>query len=399
MRAMTRPRQNILALHSAATAADVAAAPRATHAVQLSGADAPSKIQLLPLGTFSGRDGRGPYTVADAAAIIAHSKALAPDGQLPVDYGHEMELGDAGARAAGWITDITLEDDGIYGAVSWTAAAAKSISDREFRFISPAFAHDAAGNVLALISAALTNKPNLDLQSLNTHNSRAVRQSSTTQENHTMQKSLLERLRESFGLAADATEETVVAHSSALAAREAKVTPMFKAICTELKVEETAELSVITAAIAARSASTHAANAAPDPAKFAPMGVVLDLTERLAKATASSTANASEVAVHAAMAAGKLTPAQKEWALAYHAQDPKGFDAFIVKSPVILKPENGTTTETERLASTHAAQNGELKLDEDEVAMCAQMGLTQEDMLKTKKANLAAASSRHTTRK
>lgn len=38
-----------------------------THAMVIAGS-APDWVQLLPLGKFSGRDGRGPYRIADLAA-------------------------------------------------------------------------------------------------------------------------------------------------------------------------------------------------------------------------------------------------------------------------------------------------------------------------------------------
>ena len=46
-------------------------------------------VHLLPLGTFNGRDGRGPYMVRDAADIIAATRKLGMD--LPVDYEHQID--------------------------------------------------------------------------------------------------------------------------------------------------------------------------------------------------------------------------------------------------------------------------------------------------------------------
>ncbi|MCE5333192.1 MAG: phage protease [Desulfobacteraceae bacterium] len=37
-----------------------------------------------------------------------------------------------------------------------------------------------------------------------------------------------------------------------------------------------------------------------------------------------------------AIAAGKITPAQKEWAEAYALTDPEGFRLFVAKAPVVV---------------------------------------------------------------
>jgi phage I-like protein len=44
----------------------------------LAGNGAPEWVHLVPAGRFSGVDGRGPYTLADPAAVIAAS--LPPAG-------------------------------------------------------------------------------------------------------------------------------------------------------------------------------------------------------------------------------------------------------------------------------------------------------------------------------
>ncbi len=48
---------------------------------------APEWIEILPLGTFTASDGRGPFH-ADGPAIIAATKAHGLNKGLPVDYDH-----------------------------------------------------------------------------------------------------------------------------------------------------------------------------------------------------------------------------------------------------------------------------------------------------------------------
>ena len=46
--------------------------------------DAPGWMQLFPTGTFSGRDGRGPYT-CDPVSVVAQTRAHNGPLDIPVD--------------------------------------------------------------------------------------------------------------------------------------------------------------------------------------------------------------------------------------------------------------------------------------------------------------------------
>ena len=124
---------------------------------------APEWVQLIPAGEFKGIDGRGPYHVANAQAVIASSMARA-QGKLPVDENHGTQraakLG-LGAPARGWIVEMATREDGIWGRVEWTEAGRALVGDGAYRGISPVFEHTASGGVVRILSAALTNDPNL----------------------------------------------------------------------------------------------------------------------------------------------------------------------------------------------------------------------------------------------
>mgnify|MGYP002234048280 CR=1 FL=1 len=53
--------------------------------------DAPDWMQLFPTGTFSGRDGRGPYT-CDPVSVVAQTRAHNGPLDIPVDYDHQLEF-------------------------------------------------------------------------------------------------------------------------------------------------------------------------------------------------------------------------------------------------------------------------------------------------------------------
>jgi len=93
----------------------------------------PDWIQLIPAGSFRGRDGRGPYVLDDPGAVIAATNALRMRAGIPIDYDHATDFAAPNgnpAPAAGWITEFAIRDGAIWGRVEWTERAANA----ELRF-------------------------------------------------------------------------------------------------------------------------------------------------------------------------------------------------------------------------------------------------------------------------
>jgi phage I-like protein len=76
-----------------------------------------------------------------------------------------------------------------------------------------------------------------------------------------------------------------------------------------------------------------------------------------------------------ALAAGKLTPATEGWAKALGAKDIAALKAFIEAAPVVVKPGDTQTGGKKPSATPGAALTGE------QAALCAQLGITQEDFV------------------
>jgi phage I-like protein len=133
------------------------------------GAHVPDWIELLPAGPeIKGRDGRA-WRMDDPQAII--EAFLADVKDLPVDIEHATELkapeGNP-APAVGWIKALEVRNGGVWGRVEWTNDGGFTVSERQYRYISPVFQYDkTTKQILRLTSAALTNQPNLALQALN----------------------------------------------------------------------------------------------------------------------------------------------------------------------------------------------------------------------------------------
>ena len=132
-------------------------------------ATAPDWIQLLPPGpTIQGSDGRA-WTLPDPQSLISAFQQR--NKPLVVDWEHASEHRapqGLDAPAAGWIDALEARDGAIWGHVEWTPRAVQQISAREYRFLSPVFTYQKADSrIVELVSAGLTNQPNLNLTALN----------------------------------------------------------------------------------------------------------------------------------------------------------------------------------------------------------------------------------------
>jgi len=331
----------------------------ATHAVALP-AQPKDWIQLLPLGTVTGLDGRGPYRVGDKAsahAVVDASKSYGQGLPLAIDYDHATDLAASKgqpAPAAGWVRELEVRDDGIWGRVEWTGTGAARLQDGEYRYISPTFHHGKDGTVLRLVRGALTNNPNFDLAAVL---AAAQGASAPAPPGGTMD---LTKLLEALGLVAGTSAETALAHARELAAAKTALAAAAAGHATCPKCGHS---------FATPAAATAAA--APDPTQWVPMA--------LYTATAARVQAAQATEVDAAIAAGKVPPALRDWAVGLHASNPAAFKAFVAAAPVIVtaRASAGAGTNPPPGVATDALTNAEK-------AMAAALNLSEEAFLKAK---------------
>jgi len=160
----------------------------------------PGAIPLIPAGpTVRGRDGR--EWTFDQPSIDAVLQAFEARGvELPIDWEHATQhrapRGEA-APAAGWITALNVRGGALWADVQWTDRGHDQVLAREYRYISPVFDFDPnTGRIVRLVSAGLTNTPNLPLQALN--------------QEQPMKLSLTAALAAALGVSADADEATAL---------------------------------------------------------------------------------------------------------------------------------------------------------------------------------------------
>jgi len=174
----------------------------------------PDWIMLLPAGSeIRTHDGRGPFLVKDAQAIVTRSLQLERAMVLDENHSTDHAMREGGpAPAAGWIDNLEVRADGIYGHVDWTPPGRQMMADKAYRYVSPAILHTKNGEVLAISRASLVNRPNLrGMASLHSE----------------QDMNLLQKLAAKLGLADTTSEDALVAAVETLhAERQAAATSL-----------------------------------------------------------------------------------------------------------------------------------------------------------------------------
>lgn len=356
----------------------------AAHATELpapaAGQGTPAWVHLLPMGRFQGRDGRGPYVLRDAAhaaQVIAATKKFFGGADIPGDFDHQLLYSPQNGKpapASGWIKELEVRGDGIWGRVDWTPRAAEAITAHEYRYLSPVFGHEADGTITKLRAFGLTNTPNLELTAI------ASQSLSESDEEPMKLSAALTALIAALGLPDTTTEEQLAAHCQKLDTdlKAAKASTIV--IAKALGQAEGATGEVIAAAA---QELTKKAGGEPDPAKFVPITALKELQDQVAAMSQSLNSDKATKAIDDAKADGKLAPAMLDWAKSYAGKDLAGFVAWCAAAPVIVTPSNGSGGGLPPLPTNASG------LNQEEVAVCKQMGLTEAQFLETKKKNPA----------
>lgn len=292
----------------------------------------PDWLPMLPIGEFTGRDGRS-WITNEPEAVIAKSLQY---NKLPFDMEHATELkgpkGDP-APAYGWITDLKIEGDQIWARIEWTLEGAALIQGKKYLYYSPAFHYTADGLVTKLSSVGLTNKPNLYVPALNSENT---------------DMKLPELIAAALGLGADATVDNGV---------------------TAIQVLKTAEQVALNRA------------KEPDLTAYVPKEthqLALNRAETAETALNARVEKDAEGLVDAAIAAGKIAPANRTMYLAI-CRTEEGrtqFAEFDKSAPAIVSADLTKKKEQEG--------KDKQELTDTELAMCRSMGISKEEFISAK---------------
>lgn len=323
--------------------------PRAPHcslltaALALATADvANGLVQLLPAGEFAARDGRpGPgkkWTLSDkqGRALAERLNAVAAQTPIAIDYEHQTIMAATNgqpAPSAGYMLGFEWRDGaGLWARVQWTERALAFISAGEYRYISPVITYDAQGQITGLHNAALVSTPGL--LGMDAVQARLAAAFDLTPTNTHPQESRMDltTLVALLGLAASASAADVTAAIQALLNRPA----LPAALATQLGLQANADEAAALAALASKLAT-------PDAATLQTMTALQAQVSQLQAA-----ANERTVAelVDGAIAAHKLVPAQRDWAVGLGKANLAQLQAFVntaVPMPGLAGQLNGRT--------------------------------------------------------
>jgi len=273
---------------------------------------APAEIQILPYGEIA--TPKGDFVVDEESLKSIINDFEGKKNDIVIDYEHQT-LADppVAAPAAGWIKKLINKGrDGLWAVVEWTEKARQMIAAREYKYISPVFLKRVSDNkVLKLINAALTNLPNIDGMVPLVNKATKIEK----EEGH------MKELLKTLGLPEDAKEEEAILAVNKLKESSAQKPAVSKAVLDALGLKENAAESEVIGTIMAMKQS-HS--------------TVEQLTSELTAIKNKLAEKEANDAVEKAMQEGKITPAQKDWAMDYAKRDLAGFQVFVSKATVVI---------------------------------------------------------------
>ncbi|WP_258070645.1 phage protease [Vibrio jasicida] len=289
----------------------------------------PEWLMLIPAGIVQGLDGRT-WQNSNPQAVI---DAFVTDGlDLPWDVEHSTHIkGPQGeyAGATGWIVELEDRDGEIWARIDWNDRGRWIIEDKDYKYYSPAFLYDDNGVITKIRSCGFTNDPNLaDLPALNR--------------------------------------------------KEGSDMPIPKAIATALGVTENADENSAVAAINTMKLAMNNRQDTVDLAKYVPRAdyqLALNRAETAERTLSERDGAEAQALVDKAIEAGKVAPSSRDMYLATcrTQEGREQFQQFVASAQSIS---------TQQTPPPAGGQEG--TLSDDELAMCRQLNLSEDDFKKSK---------------
>ncbi len=395
---------------------------------------APEWIRLLPFGEIEMVDGRDSirFDREGAEAIVAQASRRSTD--LVIDYEHQSLGGEAPILAAGWIKEVEIRADGLWARVEWTPRARKYIEEREYRYFSPVLEVDNDRRIVGLWNVALTNTPAMaDVLPLaatataadrETQADRSRRYGIGVKEDGNVSKPAewqdvpdsewgdpvnyrypcptLENVRAAWRYwnmpknrreYSDTEQQIITERIRRLAKKhgmEIREESMKAELVQMLHLPPEADEAAIIAAVAERGQAVGLVQelgqvlGLTEPTAAKVRGAVLALKEgrdrlsaveqELQALKAERHQERARQAVEEAIKAGRVIPAQREWARQYAQSDPEGFAAYVATAPVQVP----VAERPEARDQGPITGEGATGLSREELALCQAMGLAPE---------------------
>lgn len=315
----------------------------AAGSIEVSGG--PSVIKLLPLGRVHSQ--KGDFNVDDESVTLIQKAFKGRGIDIVIDYEHQT-LADIQAPAGGWIKEIYKGHDAILARVEWTQKAAEYLKNKEYRYLSPVvMVRNKDKKAISIHSAALTNTPAIDgmfalVNSLDIDDLKDNKRNGGT----TME---LKELAAVLGLPETATEDDIKKAVEAAAKAQKEM--------AEIKGKEgktgdggddqgSADMVANSTILTMLGLSTDAKTEDVAASIMALKAGGMDVHQEILSLKAQMQERSAGEAVSMALKAGKITAAQKEWAMAYALKDETGFKSFVEKAPVVVPQGKISSTDT-----------------------------------------------------
>ncbi|NOS67906.1 MAG: hypothetical protein HOO67_06135 [Candidatus Peribacteraceae bacterium] len=299
---------------------------------------------------------------------------------IAVDCEHEPEKG-----AAGWIRQMEARDNGheLWAFVEWTPRGETLVASGEFRYISPEFdfrykdpeTQRIVENVI--YGVALTNRPFLKgMESVVLteeagmavfSEGKGMKQGMKFGELLDAMKSrevvdkavnVLSNAQDLLMTASNLVGDCIYDEALSEADKEKKVLSVLKdlpeAILAILKDVEVVKASEQALSLVNRAEKALKEEGAMETVSLKEHNDLKAEVRKLTDGAVALQAKADQAeaklkemeadkSVEAAVRAGKITPAQREWAKGYALKDPTGFASFVKDAPVVVKLSERTT--------------------------------------------------------
>ncbi len=282
---------------------------------------APTRILIAPWGDVESTQGQ---FFVDGQAVAATIEQFREHGtDIPIDFEHQTLGGsysspDGLAPAAGWIKNlIGIESVGLMADVEWTELGLEHLQKRQYRYLSPvALIRKSDRRLVGLHSAALTNKPAIvGMEALVNREDAAIDERTSSSSTADM------------AVAYDSTDRRDSSNQTGQIA-QAPDKSGFHSACGSLDQTLEEESMVETLEKLRKQLALDQRDGARQ--------VLVAASQRLAELERREEQKGAEARVSEAMAAGKLTEAQREWALKLALSDAQSFDEWSAAAPVVV---------------------------------------------------------------
>ncbi len=307
------------------------------------------EIKIMPLGEVKTTKGNFYVDEESVKVMKEHFKKRGLD--IVVDYEHQS-LSNKKALAGGWIKDFYIKDDCVVAKVEFTDEAKKEISNKQYKYLSPTiFLKN--GKPIRLHSVALTNTPAIDnMYPL------FLSEDLKNELEGDDEKMDIKKLLEILELDENASEKDVIQKIENLKLNKKDENLEDGELSTNKELVKILGLKENSTNEEINKALLSLKNDTVSKAEF------LALKEEMTK-------NEVNNILDDAIKNGKITPAQKDSFMELALTDRKIFDEVLKNqkriSPLGVSYSNNLTTEVKR------------EIEEEELKICKEFGLTKED--------------------